>query len=253
MVLSLLFCFGPLEQFQILNLFTIIPYILEVSNLVLTLLFYSLLLLPIYYTLLKNIKMSPSFLQIFVEQKFLLIENILISNASIKNQKYLVLFKNLTFILLLCNLIGMIPYQFTLTSHIFITFSLSFLVFYGLNHIAIKKHKYKYLGLFLPSGTPLPIAPILIIIEMISFYSRVLSLAIRLFANLMSGHTLLAILTSFLFTGFIAGSIYTFITILPTIIILAIIGLELAIAIVQVYVFMTLLSLYINDLYDISH
>jgi F-type H+-transporting ATPase subunit a len=126
-------------------------------------------------------------------------------------------------------------------------------VFFGINYIGVKKHQSKYLGLFLPSGTPLAIAPILLLIEIISYFSRVLSLAIRLFANLMSGHTLLAILTSFLFSALVGGGAYLIVSILPIGILLPIIGLELAIALVQVYVFLTLVSLYINDLTEIGH
>jgi ATP synthase subunit 6 len=253
MILSLLFLLGPLEQFQILYYFSIIPYVLEISNLLITLIFYSLLILPIIYFIIKTLPLFPTYFQIFIESFYILIENTLISNGTLKNQHHMALLKTLTFILLLCNLIGMIPYQFTVTSHIFITFLLSFIIFIGLNYIAMTKYKKKYFALFLPSGTPFPIAPILLLIEIISFYSRVFSLAIRLFANLMSGHTLLGILTSFLFSAAILGSIYFFISLIPSIILLVIIGLELAIAIVQVYVFITLTCLYIYDLYYIGH
>jgi ATP synthase subunit 6 len=99
--------------------------------------------------------------------------------------------------LVLTNLIGMIPYSFTITSHLFITFSLALTLFIGINIIAIKKHKLHFLGFFLPSGVHIALAPLLVPIELVSYVARVFSLAIRLFANMMSGHTLLKIIAGF--------------------------------------------------------
>jgi F-type H+-transporting ATPase subunit a len=91
----------------------------------------------------------------------------------------------------------MVPFFFTITSHIFITFSLSFFIFIGINIIGIFKHNFKILSIFFPTGAPILIAPFLIIIEIILYFSRTFSLAIRLFVNMMAGHTLLKILSIF--------------------------------------------------------
>lgn len=91
----------------------------------------------------------------------------------------------------------MIPYSFTLTSHIFMTFSLALMLFIGINLIAIKTHKIKFFGFFLPHGVHISLAPLLIPIEIISYIARVFSLSIRLFANMMAGHTLLKIIAGF--------------------------------------------------------
>jgi ATP synthase subunit 6 len=99
--------------------------------------------------------------------------------------------------ILACNLIGMIPFSFTATSHIIVTLSLALLVFIGINVIGVKTHGLHLLSLFLPAGAPLAMAPLLVFIEFVSYIFRVLSLSIRLFANLMSGHTLLKILATF--------------------------------------------------------
>lgn len=96
-----------------------------------------------------------------------------------------------------CNLVGMIPFSFTVTSHIVITLGFATLAFVGINIIGIKTHGFHMLSLFLPSGSPIALAPFLVLIEVVSYSFRVVSLALRLFANLMSGHCLLKILAGF--------------------------------------------------------
>ena len=91
----------------------------------------------------------------------------------------------------------MVPYSFTITSHIFVTFSLALTLFIGINIIAIRIHKLEFFGFFLPQGAPLVFAPLFIAIEIMSYLSRVFSLSIRLFANMMSGHALLKIIAGF--------------------------------------------------------
>jgi ATP synthase subunit 6 len=96
-----------------------------------------------------------------------------------------------------CNLIGMIPYSFTVTSHIVVTLGLAMMAFFGINVIGIKTHGFHMMSLFLPPGAPLALAPLLVVIEVVSYGFRVVSLALRLFANMMSGHCLLKILAGF--------------------------------------------------------
>jgi ATP synthase subunit 6 len=96
-----------------------------------------------------------------------------------------------------CNLLGMIPFSFTVTSHIVITLGLASMAFIGINIIGIKRHGFHMLSLFLPSGAPIALAPLLVMIELVSYSFRVVSLALRLFANMMSGHCLLKILAGF--------------------------------------------------------
>jgi ATP synthase subunit 6 len=104
---------------------------------------------------------------------------------------------NLFLFILLSNLIGMSPYTITLTSAVVLTFFLSFQFFFGISLFGVIEHRSKVTGFFLPNGVPLVVAPFLVVIEMISYFARVLSLAIRLFANIMSGHSLLKILAGF--------------------------------------------------------
>jgi ATP synthase subunit 6 len=110
------------------------------------------------------------------------------------------LFLFLFLLLLLCNLSGMLPYSLSITSHFSITFTLAFIFFFAFNIIAIFLYKDNFVCLFLPHGTPILILPFIILIELISYLTRVLSLSIRLFANIISGHTLLKILGTFVFS-----------------------------------------------------
>ena len=146
-----------------------------------------------------------------------------------------------------CNLLGMIPYSFTVTSHIVITLSLAIMAFFSINIIGIRIHGIHLISLFLPPGAPIGLAPLLVMIELVSYCFRVISLALRLFANMMSGHCLLKILAGFAWTMFAAGNLLTIAHMLPLLVIFAIVGLELSIAFLQAYVFTVLLCIYLND------
>ena len=146
-----------------------------------------------------------------------------------------------------CNLLGMIPFSFTVTSHIVVTLGLAMISFFAINIIGIQTHGFHMLSLFLPSGAPLALAPLLVAIELVSYSFRVVSLALRLFANMMSGHCLLKILAGFAWTMLAAGGILSIVHFLPLVVIFAIVGLELSIAFLQAYVFTVLLCIYLND------
>ena len=139
------------------------------------------------------------------------------------------------------------PYSLTVTSHFIITLTLSLSFFIGLNIVGLRKHGSHMIGLFLPQGAPKQLLPLLFVIEIISYLARIFSLAIRLFANLMSGHTLLKILAGFAWLMFLNGGVATFGALFPFLIIFLVTGLELAIGALQAYVFCMLLCLYYND------
>lgn len=154
------------------------------------------------------------------------------------------------------NMSGMIPYAFTVTSHIVITLTMSIMLFVGLNIRAMKDQTFSFMALFLPSGTPAVIKPFLVVIELISYIARAFSLAIRLFANMMAGHTLLKILIGFVFL--ISFQLVTtnwmiiMSGLIPFGLVIIITVLEVTIAMLQAYVFTVLLCLYIKDLHT-SH
>ena len=139
------------------------------------------------------------------------------------------------------NMWGMMPYSFTFTSHIAVTFAMAFFIFIGVTLIAIAKHKLHFLSFFMPPGVPIVMAPLLVPIEIISYLSRPISLSVRLFANMLAGHTLLKVFAGFIISlGVAAGW-------LPFVFVIALTGLEFVIAFLQAFVFAILTCLYLND------
>jgi len=145
------------------------------------------------------------------------------------------------------NLLGMIPYSFTFTSHIVVTFALAIVVFLGVTVIGFVRHGAKFLKLFVPSGVPIALLPLLVVIELLSYLIRPVSLSVRLFANMLAGHTMLKV-----FGGFVVG-----LGILggwaPLAFIVALIGLEIGIAFLQAYVFTILTCIYLHDAMHPGH
>jgi F-type H+-transporting ATPase subunit a len=166
------------------------------------------------------------------------------NQAGLKGQYYFPLFF-LTFgFVLLCNVLGLTPYAFTPTSHIIVTFMIAFSFFIGLTVIGFMRQGLAFLQIFVPSGVPLAILPLMILIEIMSYCIRPISLSVRLFANMLAGHTLLHIVAGF---GVNLLKINLIFGLLPIMLLLAITGLEFGIAFLQAYVFVILLSIYLND------
>ncbi len=139
------------------------------------------------------------------------------------------------------NMLGMLPYSFTTTSHIIVTFGLAAFVFIGATIVGFAKHGVHYLKLFVPSGVPSVLLPMLVVIEVISYFTRPISLSVRLFANMMAGHTMLKVFAGFVVAmGFLGGW-------LPLAMMIALTGLEILIAFLQAYVFAVLTCIYLND------
>lgn len=143
------------------------------------------------------------------------------------------------------NLLGLLPYNFTFTSHIIVTFSLSILVFVGATIAGIIKHGFHFLKLFLPDGVPLYVAPLLVPVEIISYLSRPVSLSVRLFANMVAGHVMLKIFAGF--AVLLASSAFVPLAVLPVILNVAVNAFEVLVAILQAYVFTILTCIYLND------
>jgi ATP synthase subunit 6 len=141
----------------------------------------------------------------------------------------------------------MVPYSFTLTSHLIITFTLSLIIYIGFNLIGIKKHKLNFLNLLLPSGASIFLVPLLVPIELVSYIFRVISLPVRLFANMMAGHTLLKVIAGFAWSMLNVNSFLFVAHFIPLILLVLLVGLELGVAMIQAYVFTILTCMYIND------
>jgi F-type H+-transporting ATPase subunit a len=150
--------------------------------------------------------------------------------------------------LLFCNLQGMIPFSFTVTSHFLITLALSFSIFIGITIVGFQRHGLHFFSFLLPAGVPLPLAPFLVLLELISHCFRALSSGIRLFANMMAGHSSVKILSGFAWTMLFLNNIFYFIGDLgPLFIVLALTGLELGVAISQAHVSTISICIYLND------
>lgn len=151
------------------------------------------------------------------------------------------------------NLAGMIPYSFTVTSHITVTFALAALIFIGVTLVGFFKHGFGYLKLFAPSGVPIALMPLIIVIEIISYLVRPVSLSVRLFANMLAGHMMLKIFAGFIVALLSAGSILSAAAILPFIINVLLTGLELLVAFLQAFVFAILSCVYLHDALHPEH
>ena len=232
----------PIHQFEIKEL---IPLELFEINISFTnsSLFMSLAIISIILLLLisiKNQSLIPSRLQSISEIFYEFIANMISDNIGEKGHKFFPLIFTLFAFILFGNLLGMLPYTFTFTSHIIVTFVLAMFIFLFITLIGIFMHGFKFFGLFVPKGVPMLMLPLMIPIEIISYLSRPISLSVRLFANMMAGHTMLKIFAGFVFSLGIFG-------IAPLIVDVALTALEVLIAILQAYVFTILTCIYLNE------
>jgi len=182
----------------------------------------------------------PTRLQVAAELGYNFISSLINDTVGKEGKKYFPLVFSLFMFILFGNLFGMIPYSFTFTSHIIVTLALAMGVFIFVTILGFVKHGIKFFGFFVIPGLPFYMLPLLIPIEVISYLSRPVSLSVRLFANMLAGHTLLKV-----FAGFVSA--LGFFGILPLVFIIALTGLEILIAFLQAYVFAILTCLYIND------
>ena len=148
---------------------------------------------------------------------------------------------------MLSNLIGLIPYTFTTTSHLFVTFLLSFSIFFGINLITIETYGFKFFSLFLPANTSFFLALVLVPIEFVSYIAKPVSLGVRLFINLMAGHTLIKVIAGFAWSMLGLKNLVSFGSIIPMLTLVVLFGLELGVAFIQTYVFIILICIYIQD------
>jgi ATP synthase subunit 6 len=240
-VSSLFLALDPLEQFDVLT----VPLLGGgVTNLSL-LLGLNILIMAVWFSS-YNVQVTNNY-DFTLRSLYQLVRSMVRENLYIRKQQYFSVLFYLFFTLLIANLVGMIPYSFTVTSSFIVTFFIAMTHFVAINHVAVVKHGWQVTDLFLPSGAPLMIAPFLIFIEAVSYIARVFSLSIRLFANMLSGHALLKILIGFSWTLLNSGSIMILLAVFPWVIVTAIMFLELLIAFLQAYVFTILITLYIND------
>ena len=247
---SNLFINSPLEQFEVTSLLSFNAPILGYFNITLTnLALYSGLIFSLIVGLHvmgnNESKLLPSRWSIVLESLFASINSMV--RDQIGREIYLPFIYGLFFFILIANLVGNVPYSFTITTSVIVSIGLSFTILIGVTILGLSIHKVHFFSFFIPSGTPLALVPLLVLIELISYLARAFSLGIRLFANVVAGHTLLKILSTFLFKMFSGGIIIFILTLVPFTLFLAITGLELAVSFIQAYVFVLLVCSYIKD------
>jgi len=184
--------------------------------------------------------MVPGRWQSMAEMAYEFIANMLRDNVGHEGRRYFPVVFTLFMFILFGNLLGLLPYAFTFTSHIIVTFAMALVVFLGVTILGFTRHGLGFLKFFSPSGVPVFILPLLVPIEIISYLSRPISLSVRLFANMLAGHTMLKVFGGFVITLGLAG-------VVPVAFLVALTGLETLIAVLQAYVFTILTCLYIND------
>lgn len=195
----------------------------------------------------------PTRWQSVAEMSYEFVASTLRSSAGNEGMRFFPMVFSLFMFVLIANLLGMFPYFFTVTSHIIVTFALAMLVIGTVVLYGFYRHGAKFLGLFVPHGVPAALIPLVTAIEVISFLSRPISLAVRLFANMLAGHITLKVFTGFIVSlsalGF--GGVLT--SILPLVMAVAITALEFLVAFLQAYVFTVLTCMYLNDALHPNH
>jgi ATP synthase subunit 6 len=247
----------PLEQFQIISLLPITFLNLDFSltNLLLINLLTLTFFVSIVYFFSSNVNylQNPSFYlvpntwQIFIETLYDVVSQLLFDNINMHGEKYFPYISMIFIFILFSNLIGLIPYSFTVTSHIIVTFTLSFSIYIGINIIGFQKHQFNMLSLIIPANSTLALALVLVPIEFVSYIAKPISLGVRLFINLMAGHTLLKVIVGFAWSMLLLEDLSAIIHLIPLLLLVILMGLELGVALIQAYVFTILTCIYLND------
>lgn len=241
---------SPLEQFSIV---TILPLrfgdlFFSFTNSSLYLLIATgLVSLLFYLVTVEGGRLVPSRWQSVVEMTYQFVGSLVEEQIGGEGRRYFPLILTTFLFLLSTNLVGMIPYSFTATSHLAVTFGLSLSLFIGITTVGFQRHGIHFFSFLLPKGAPLALAPLLVVLELVSYCFRAISLGVRLFANMMAGHTLVKIISSFAWTMLSLGGILGAASAIPVVIVFALTGLEIGVACLQAYVFTILICIYLND------
>ncbi len=182
----------------------------------------------------------PGRWQSATEAMYEFVANMLRDNVGAEGKRYFPFIFTLFMFVLTCNLLGMLPYSFTVTSHIVVTFALAILIFIGVTIIGFMRHGAHYFHLFLPDGVPWWMAPLMVFIELLAYLARPVTLSVRLAANMMAGHTMLKVIAGFVAMMGLFG-------VLPIALLIILVGFEIFVAVLQAYIFTVLTCVYLND------
>ena len=241
---------NPMHQFEV---YRIGPEInlgeinLSFTNASLFMTISSILILLFLFLGTKKKSLVPTKIQFITEASYIFVAKMINDTAGSSAKSFFPFIFTLFMFVLFANMVGMLPYSFTVTSHIIVTFALAAIVFIGITILGFIKHGFKYLEIFVPKGVPIILLPLIVIIEIISYLSRPVSLSVRLFANMMAGHTMLKVFGGFVISlGLLGGW-------LPLGFSVALTGLEILVAFLQAYVFAILTCIYLNDALNLHH
>ena len=247
-----LFIFSPLSQFEVSNLIGVNAPILgnlhlNLTNLSLYSIFVFLTIIGLHIYANNDNKIIPNNWSISFETSFQSLNTMVREQIGANMEIYFPFIYSIFFYILIANLISNVPYSFAVTASGVVSLGLSLTIFIGVTILALSIHGIKFFSFFIPSGTPLALVPLLVLIELVSYLARAVSLGVRLFANLTAGHTLLKILSTYLFKLFTGNLLIAILTLIPFAIFLALVGLEIAVSLIQAFVFTLLVCSYLRD------
>lgn len=246
---------SPLEQFELHKLVTadVMGYDVSFTNSAMFMVA-TVVLVGLFLVLgMRNAKLVPGRWQTAVESTHEFVVGMVDENIGPNGRKYVPFIFALFMFVLFANLIGLIPFAFTTTSHLAVTFAFASFIFLLCLVIGFARHGFHFFSLFVPPQTPVVLLPLIVLIEMISFLTRPLTLSVRLFANMTAGHILLKVFAGFIISLGLAGGIWSAVAVLPMAMNIALYALELLVSVVQAYVFALLTCVYLNDSINLSH
>ncbi len=246
---------NPLEQFEIMRIAPISLGGLDASftNAALFMVIALVLIWGFFLAATRNAGLVPGRAQAALESITGFVSSMVEENIGPKGRAFLPFIFTLFLFLLVMNVVGLVPGSFTPTSHIAVTATLAGFIFAMTIVVGFVRHGVHFLELFVPPNTPLILLPLIVVIEVISFFSRPVTHAIRLFANMTAGHILLKVFAGFVVSLGLAGGALTAFFPVPLVMTVAFYALELLVAVVQAYVFALLTCIYLNDSINLSH
>jgi F-type H+-transporting ATPase subunit a len=234
---------NPLEQFTVKTICSLSAFGYDISftNASLFMMCATLSIIAFFAVATSELRIVPGKMQLAAESLWNFVNNMVKENAGSTATVFTPLVFTLFIFILFANLYGMLPYGFTVTSHVIVTFVLAMLIFTVITITGFVKHGVRFFGLFFPSGTPIFLAPLIVVIEIFAYFSRPISLSLRLAGNMAAGHILLKVIAGFI----VALSV--FLKWMPIPLVVVLIGFEVLVALLQAYIFAILSCVYLND------
>jgi ATP synthase subunit 6 len=249
---------SPLEQFEVFPVFffignSLFDFSVRNSSLFCLFIVFSVLFLLLSMLVTGNGLVIPTRWQSGIEFFYLFCFGIIVDSAGTEGKVFFPFIFSLFLFILCCNLVGLIPYRFTVTSHLAITLVLALGIWFGKLFVGLRLHGASLFGMFIPIGIPFLIVPFLVRIELIGFVITAISLPVRLFANIIAGHILLKVIGGFAWSILTFGGVLYLAHLLPVASLFLLIGLETGVALIQAYVFTILTCLYLGDIVKGGH